>query len=777
MPVNTNPNFISARQQTVPLSRESIFSPIIGARDMFKDPRTNYSVEEIAAFNKAYAREHKEPWMDTAKELEQAMERYIDNGKSVFSNEGFEQVLRNTQARKTYMKIIRNNCFNGSEHMANVWESAMNNSIRSIENIYGVQPGERSAYGMGAEGYAHSAIHANRTNFNGHLGFTLVGFFAKTRISEVFHMIENGDYPEFNFEYYITYARHPKSGKLLALPKAQRDGTLFGAFDLPEAIPQASPDNLHIIDPKNSSNTFPGSDCFLNQEGLIILGKKGNLLRESGFGIETESLNDDVEITEIWYIADYKQESLSTESPIPVYKKKRVKLRAGITQGDQRLRTFSADVKFDDAAILEGSGSSWTVKHLPMVELISGRINIDTGDYAIAAANYGEYKDEMYTDHRNVDYVTYPVRAFAYKFSARVLDASNRFGGLRFTQVRVFDTMRTTYSLIGTIAVSPYIHDEFNLGAGNDNAGYIAIMTDEMSKQYSITRDLKAEAFLDDHFEYTPDMYVCTPKFGSFQRVLTHDMANVGALGGADPFEVPKKALKTKIMTILSKAETFLNIPGNEDSGKAIARNWVGVGPENKIEAFPDLEFDTKPATNEEQIAASSANKYGFAIAGGASFRDNFNRAIRIIGFKDERWLPKDITFYLKSTDLSFPTYIYFAFMYRIFSGIDPIYTNLPSIMMYGRDGYYAFTQAMVRAAIINQDENWFSKMNNEARTIRTITDWKNNSNGQFFPSNYGNNITPNEKSIAEKIEEYNRLAVAGNLADNATPTNPSARA
>ena len=768
MPVSMN-----RKTSSVPLSVETIFAPS-SSNDIFNDA-FSYSQEDLVSFNNAYAKRNAAPWHAFALSLENVMEKYVSGGHSVFSDEGFSEIMRNPKAKAQYIAHIKKHAFQGNEHMGNVFAQTLSNSVRAIQNKTGVQPGEIPAWGR--EGYDATAIHSNRSNFNGCLAFTLVGYFARSKAMEMFHPIENGDMPEFDFEYYLSYARHPRTGKLILLPKGQRNGELLGAFDLPEICSKYSPDNPHVIDPNGAGNNFVGKEAFIGHEGLVKFGYKGNCIIESGYSLQHDPLNDDVHITEIWYKAGYdlkgKTEVDNTDvaTLAPIYKMKRVRLRAGNTQGEQHLRIFSGSVILESEVLedKEGDASKKVPVKKTFEELITGRVNLDTGDYAVSAMNNGEWSPDKYTDHRNVDYTTHETLCFAYKLSAKILDAANLRGGLRFTRMRIHETLRTEYSCIGSIAVSPYINDEYNLG-GNQNIGYVAVMTDEMSKQYAITRDLKGEAFLEDQFELTSDMFIGTQKFGSYMRTVQHDIANIGAIGNESVFEVTKKALKQKIMWVFSKAETYLNIPGAEDASHAIPRNWVGIGPEIKIEAFPDITFETLPMTNDQAISTSATQKFGFNIEAAASFRDNLNRHVRLIGCKDERWLPKDIMFFMKSTDIQFPTLLYYAFMYRIYSGIDPYYTNLPAILFYGRDNFYCLTQAMVKLAVLNQDENVYAKMNNEARTRRTVTAW------ETIPhTNLTNTPTVAESEAMKKIAQFNKLAAIGKLADDATPLNPKA--
>lgn len=765
MPISFN-----RQNAKVPLSVETIFMPSTPS-DVFNDP-FSYSQEDLISFNNAYAKRNAAPWHQMALSLESTMEKYVSGGHSVFSDEGFTEIMRNPKAKALYINHAKKHFFQGNEHMGNVFAQTLSNSVRAIQMKTGIQPGEIPSWG-GMEGYDATAIHSNRSNFNGCLAFTLVGYFARSKAMEMFHPIENGDMPEFDFEYYLSYARHPRTGKLILLPKGQRNGELLGAFDLPEICSKYSPDNPHVIDPTGAGNNFEGKEAFVGHEGLVKFGYKGNCIIESGYSLQHDPLNDDVHITEIWYKAGYEEdESGEYTNPKPIYKMKKVRLRAGITQGDQRLRIFSGSIILESDVLVDKEdeeGKKVLVKKT-FEELITGRVNLDTGDYAVTAMNNGEWSPDKYTDHRNVDYTTHETLCFAYKMSAKILDAANLRGGLRFTRMRIHETLRTEYSCIGSIAVSPYINDEYNLG-GNQNIGYVAVMTDEMSKQYAITRDLKGEAFLEDQFEMTSDMFICTQKFGSFMRTVQHDVANIGAIGNDSVFEVTKKALKQKLTFIFNKAETHLNIPGAEDASHAIPRNWVGIGPENKIEAFPDITFETLPMTNDQAVSTSATQKFGFNIEAAASFRDNLNRHIRLIGCKDERWLPKDIMFFLKSTDIQFPTLLYYAFMYRIYSGIDPYYTNLPAILFYGRDNFYCLTQAMVKLAVLNQDENIYARMNNEARTRRTVTSW-DTAIGQ---PNFGNVPTKEDNEVMAKIAQFNKLAVTGNLASDATPYNPKA--
>ena len=757
----------SINHNKVALSVESIFTPQVET-DMFNDP-FSYEESELIAFNNAYAKRNPAPWHAAINKLKNSMSDYVPTSVGVFSNEGFHAIMRNPKARDLYMKTVANECFRGNEHMKEVFTATFKNSVRAIQHHNGFQPGDR-----GTEGYDATAIHSNRSNFNGCLAFTLVGYFARCKVMEIFHPVENGQYPEYDVEYYLSYARHPQTGRLLPLPKSQRNGDMLGAFDLPTICSKWSPDNPHVIDGSESGagNDFNGKKYFIGTKGLVKFGYKGNCIMESGFSLQHDPLNDNVSITEIWYKAGYEMKSEAPDAEPdetkPIYKLKRVRMRAGNTQGEQRLRVFSGNVILEADVIETVDNKKKLVRKL-FEEFITGRVNLDTGDYAISAMSNGEYNAEMYTDHRNVDYTTPETLSFAYKLDAKLLDAANLRGGLRFTRMRIHETLRTEYTCMGTIAVSPYINDEWNIG-GNQQTGYVAVMTDEMSKQYAITRDLNGEKFLMEQFSCTSDMYICTQKFGSFVRYLQHDVADVGALGGGDPFELSKKALRLKITNIFSRAETHMNMPGHEDPQRAIPRNWVGIGPERVIEAFPDIQFETLDMTNSDQMQSSATQKYGFNIEGGASFRDSLNRYTRLIGCKDERWLTRDLMFFLKSTDVQFPTLLYYAFMYRIFSGIDPFYTNLPSILFYGRDNMYALTQCMVKMAILNQDENTYTKMNNQARTRRVVENW-----ATVPHQNVGNAVLPHEDEMMKKIEQFNKLMVANSLSKDATYENPTA--
>lgn len=673
-----------------PMDHELSLEHLFAVENKGSDPLYNTN---SAAFNKLYNREVVSKFIDAeaAKKNIRATEamsymmetiRGMGYSKNPFSYENFNDICKNPDSTLAYIAGISNNLFGveGDNHMKTCFENVVYNSMENIQKdptgtesffnrakIYGGQ----QQYGL--EGLGVAATYQNEDHFSGLLGFAIANYFARAKSLELFYAVKNNDKPELAYRYILEYAIDPRTMEKLPLPDAERDGRLEGAFDLTDAVPTFQNANA-------TPEVFEASKIPLNggrgENGWVKTGVTGNLLSSTpGIEKDKNALEPNSRIQALLYISDYT----GGDKTQPVYSILPIQIETQVGEGLSQSRRFGTVVSIPNAAIIDAGGN--IQKNVAVEEYIGGYLNIDEGDYLVTSTS------------------TLPNVASCIvgcKFYAKISDTANLRGGLQSTLERYAFILRTEYSRFGTIPINPYIKD--NWGLGNSSVGWAATMTDAMSKRYAITRDLKAERHLADDRSMPGNQYKLYKKMGAFVADTIHDMTEAPAGGSQELLTQNQLILKNKLIYKLIDCETYMNF--TEDMEKL----WVLMGHENKIFAFTELKLVQEAQGNDEIEKTVAATKYGFNVESSAGFRDNYGRRVRVIGAKDKRWTKKEIFGVLRSNTLAAPTTIYFPFMFRIFTGIDPRFTNLPSIQFYGRDAFYTLAKGQLNLTVIKLD-------------------------------------------------------------------------
>ena len=683
-------NISTAPTTANPLDHELNMESLFAVENVGSDPLYN---ENSGSFFKLYSKDTVQKFIDTeaarknikaTEAMSYLMEviRGMGYTKNPFSYETFNDICKNQESLVTYISSISNSLFGaeGDSHMKTCYENVVYNSMENVQKdptgsesffnrakVFGASP-----YGM--EGLGVAATYQNEDHFSGLLGFAIANYFARAKSLELFYAVKNNDKPELAYRYILEYAIDPRTMEKLPLPDAERDGRLEGAFDLTDAVPTFQ--NANATPEVWEASKIPVNSG-KGENGWVKTGMTGNLLSATpGIDKDKNALEPNSRICAIMYIKGYKGDVKTGD---PIYEILPIQIDTQVGEGLSQSRRFGTVVSIPNAAIIDAAGD--VKNNVAVEEYIGGYLNIDEGDYLVTSTS------------------TLPNVAsciVGVKFYAKISDTANLRGGLQSTLERYAFILRTEYSRFGTIPINPYIKD--NWGLGNSSVGWAATMTDAMSKRYAITRDLKAEKHLADDRSMPGNSYKLYKKMGAFTADTIHDMTEAPAGGSQELLTQNQLILKNKIIYKLIDCETYMNF--TEDMEKL----WVLMGHENKIFAFTELKLIQEAQGNDEIEKTVAATKYGFNVESSAGFRDNYGRRVRVIGAKDKRWTKKEIFGVLRSNTLAAPTTIYFPFMFRIFTGIDPRFTNLPSIQFYGRDAFYTLSKGQLNLTVIRLD-------------------------------------------------------------------------
>lgn len=686
------------------LAGDPFFQP---AKQGEKHIYSTMSTEEKARWKERYRVENEQPYFSTVTKIENMCRKQI--GMSPFSAEGLDKVLENETLTKNYIDTIATELFRSNESWKQAFKNVLKNSFESVRtDPSGYQDFEYyyRNYAQGREGVGAMATYQNRDNFSGMLAFGIAGWFGRSKILELFHPVENNTMPEFAFEFILEYALHPVTKARMPLPQAWRTDELYEIFDLPNVNPHyideastphlMNPDTqIKVIDKEKSKiNNIVYKDGTLG-DGWIKSNYESNLILDSATDENnfsaTDSLEPTVEITDILYIAGYED---PTGAKTPIYKTHSIGILCQEGNGQQNVFHFSATVDFGQIQIIENNALVTIPNHK---ERIVGQVNIDTGDFIAISAR-----------HKDSDPKVQP-RVVAFKVYAKVSDVANQRPGLEHQTERFRYSLRLEYTNFGHIPITPYVLDNWNLG--NDSLAYVATMTDFMTKSYSITRDLKAEHHLMKDFEKPTERFPLYLKLGGFFKDFQHDFSHTGPILGEDPYQQSRFALRERVIRGLSEAETDLYIPQD------ISRNWILFGPDRIVQAFANVSnYNQKPDVDQATSVNSSGQRFGFNIDEAGSIIDSLGRNVKIIGCTDKRWLDRDIIGGLKTTDMRYPTFLYYAYMFRIFTGIDPEYRNLSAVLFFGRDNIFSMLKAHTRIKILNYGDDLYEKSMRSAR-------------------------------------------------------------
>ena len=675
-------------------------------------PYSSMSREDVKREETRYIEEHKQGYHNTVKRLETVFKNSL-GGASPFSVEGWNKIIRNDTMRETYIDVMANDLFKSNETWKTAFKNTVNNSIKGIRtDPMGLNNFPNHAKSL--EGLGAMATYQNVDNFSNMTAFGIAGWFGRSKILELYHPIENNTMPLFSYKFILDYIVHPVTRKLIPLPLAWRDDSTYGLFDLPRVKPlyineSETPqlmDNatkIKVIDKDASTSSKVVYKEVDLGDGWVKAGHKSNLIIDSCDGSNnlqnSDGLEPTVAIEEILYIADY--DMTEPDNPKPVYKKKRLDLPCHESAGQQDIYKFWAELTFKEVYYVEGG----TKKQLEgdYVEKIFGDIYVDTGDFAATS---------MSSDHKIKPIVV------AYKPYALVSDNGNNRPGVEHQTKRFVNTLRLEYTNFGHIPLTPYVLDNYNLG--NDSLGYVATMTDYMTKTYTITRDTKAEHNLLNDFEKSIDQFPLYPKLNGFKKQFKHNFALTQTINDPDLYKQSRFALRERILRGLSQAETELFIP------QTVSRGWVMFGPDITVQAFADIDNGNQSPDNSiEQPVNSGKTRFGFNIDEAASFIDKLGRNVKLIGCIEQRWQNRNIVGGMKSFDMNYPTFLYYAYMFRIFTGIDPQYRGLSAVLFYGRDGFFSMLQAHCEVILSNYDDSLYENAIESAKTFYAINKTK----------------------------------------------------
>lgn len=677
-----------------------------------KHPYSSMSREDVIKWQTSYCEKHKQPYHKTVQRLESMFRNQL-GGASVFSAEGWNKLMRNDSLLNQYVDTMANDLFKSNESWKNTFKNAVYNSVEGertdpMGNNY--FPTYMKSIVNSQEGIGAMATYQNRDNFANMTAFGIAGWFGRSKILELYHPIENNTMPEFSYKFVLDYIIHPITKKEMPLPLAWRDDSTFGLFDLPRVKPlfideTQTPqlmDNKTVVKVIDKEKSTPSKLVYKDEElgdGWVKAGFVSNLIIDSCDGNNnlqnSDALEPTVAIEEILYIADWETPE---STPKPVYKKKKVNVICHESAGQQNIFKFWAELKFKDVYYVEGGQKKQYDGEY--VEKIFGDIYIDGGEFAATS---------MSNDSKMKPIVV------AYKPYALVSDNGNNRPGVEHQTKRFVNTLRLEYTNFGHIPLTPYVLDNYNLG--NDSLGYVATMTDYMTKTYTITRDTKAEHHLMNDLEKPVDQFPLYVKLGGFYKQFKHNFALTQVVMADDPYRQSRFALRERITRGLSYSETELFIPSTT------SRGWVLFGPDIIVQAFADIDnSNQKPDNSIEQPTNSGGVRFGFNIDEAASFIDSIGRGVKVIGCTDHRWQNRNIMGGMKSFDMNYPTFLYYAYMFRIFTGIDPQYRNLSAVLFYGRDGFFSMLKAHCEVLISNYDDSLYESAMESSKTIYAVS-------------------------------------------------------
>lgn len=697
--------FYQQKENILDIANDAMFSH--AAKDE-KHIYSTMSLEERKAWKDTYLSKHKQKYHETVDYIEKLLRPSL-GGFSVFSKEGFEKMLQDPNLENKYIDQISTQLFGANLSWKNTYANTLYNSLEDYKlNRAGTTFSDMGAY-LSMEGIGAMATYQNRDNFAGMAAFTIGGWFAKSKILNLYLPIEDNSAPELKYKFTLEFAIHPKTKERIPLPAGYRDESLYGTFDLPEVLPlfvdetstphlfDSSKTKIEVIDVANSTKDNIKYKEENLPEGFIKREQSCNLLEDSATDDNSISrinaLEPTVAISDILYIDHYNADNA-------VYRVTKVDIENQAAEGVQNTFRFSKVVVFENIKVKKNGAEETVAIHK---EKVLGEVDIDSGDFVATSVSL-------------TPGVAPIIQGF--KVYALVSDNANQRPGLEHQVERHVYTMKIEYTSFGHIPLTPYTLDNWNLG--NETLGYVATMTDMLTKAYSVTRDLKLERHLKRDLEKPISNFPLYNKLGGFYKVIEHNFALTGPVQDMDPYVQSRFALQERVINALATAETYMYIPQD------ISRQWIFFGPETKIRAFAKLDlYNRSPEANRTpQPINAGGERFGFNLDEAASIIDSLGRNVTFIGMTDIRWLNSDVIGGLKSTNIDYPTFLYYAYLFRIFTGIDPEYRNLSAVLVMGRDASFTMTKAHGKIIITNMSDDLYEKTIAEAR-IRTIVEKK----------------------------------------------------
>lgn len=583
----------------------------------------------------------------------QPIHEKMDNIRTVFvskrigdpmTEDGFKSIISN----ESYDDLFFKQCGEviSDENVREVYGTQLKNSINVVRNPF---------YELSSES-ADMLPTANYNQLARLIPWSILGYMARSKAIEAFYNVSS-DKPSIFYEYNIPFVT--KGDKKFILPNAIRNGELTGQLNLPEATPIVSPSSPHIEAGANYA-TDP-SDVW------IKIGSQGNLLLESGFAVEKAALQRNIYIKSIKYTIPG-----SLTGGDPVSGELDIYLNRETTTGDIARRVFHENINI---AFTKADNSQATV-----TTFITGFINLDSGEYAIATSD-----EKIITHFRFGD--------------ARVTNLANEFETMRpgnNKYIHSFDTNDRAYM---TIPITPETADDFN--AAGDGVTLVAYMTDRLTEAYAGVRDADMETALDEAYNKNTKDFPLAVKLGGYKRDVPFVLSARGP-GGDNPFTWIREGLRDTVRHVFTEAET----EGYFETG--IDRQWILIGHKIDINRFPDISYTTIQGGMES--AENSTVKYGFAVEGFDGYVDSLGGRVKVVGSVYKRHYKKPVRAILKSYSIEQPTSIYFPYAFRVYSGISPEYGKRPAIIVSARDYIGLLSSFQARISLFGNDIDLYKK-------------------------------------------------------------------
>jgi hypothetical protein len=594
---------------------------------------------------------------------------------SPFTVNGFESVLATNGLVNELTNGLSDQFKNsyGGESLAEAFQSCVKHGLQEHSNPFTAYQ-DVDGNSMSTEGLGATAITGNYNMWSRLNPVVTAGYLARARSIEFFNVIHD-DKPNFMRQFSVEYTMKGLDGPKLILPKAIRSGEVAGMLDLP--LCKQIHETAAGSDPGNEDQVLADitdTSTNIKVSGLTKAGSVGNLFDNSEYPKGRHALERRCSIDWIYVeVPDYEitdgNEVPKMDAGAQVKIKRLIKVRIDrhIQTGDTAERHFNEMVS---VRYIATSGVEHEIK-IPLAVTI----NLDTGDYRSLVDGNNYLK--------------------GFRIFVRVTNVANEMESImngQTTHILQFDVENKLY---GSIPVIPEMNADFN--AGGEGVSWVAYMTDKMTENYAGIRDNDLENFIDEQYEYHPRDFELAFKLGGFKFNGSFNVVPRHPGGSDDLIGPQRMAFKQYLTKIFTRTEKWTNFDKN------IERQWILMANDEDVDILPEISWQNAAAelTGNEGI---SSFRYGFSLDDNYGWIDSFTRRVRVIGSKDERWLKKDITGVMKTTTVAAPTTIYFPYMFRVFSGIDPQLTNRPALLFASRDTKQCSTLVQTRIKLEGND-------------------------------------------------------------------------
>lgn len=602
-----------------------------------------------------------QPFQDVLRKFETVA--HSKNISNPFTTHGFEDVLQMPALKDTLIGGLKAQ-FKGAESYQKAFESCVNHSIQEHANPFtGYMDSDGNPMNFGAEGYGATAITGNYNTWTRLSPVLTAGYLARSRALELYQII-NDDKPTFWRQYTVTYIQKGLGGNRLTFPKAIRSGAVAGMLDLPlcDPVPVGkNPDNKNVTEVTTSGG---------KKLHMIKTGTTGNLMDQSIFPDGTP-VDKTKHALERQCSIDYVEVKVGNETKVV-----HTRIERDIKTGKTSERLFNSIVKVPYKKTV-GEEPNTHEEDAVLIARVSALIDLDTGNYQVMTDGSGNVK--------------------SVHFNVRVTNVANEMETYMNGQDNYTLSFDIENKIYGSIPVIPEMMADYN--AGGENVSWVAFMTDQMTETYSGIRDNDLENFIDDEFEYGADEFELAFKLGGYKFSAAYPLIPRHPGGSDDIIGPQRMAFKQYLTRIFTRSEKYTNFDKN------IEREWILMANDEDVDILPEVSWQS--STAEPGAEGSNANfRYGFSLDDAYGWMDNFQRKVRVIGSKDERWLDRPIWAVQKSLSLAAPTTIYFPYMFRVFSSISPDMRNRPAMLFASRDAKRVSTMVQARITLEGNDLN-----------------------------------------------------------------------